>query len=100
MEKETIDRMTVAGLAMFVILSIIYLCWDHISNILLNISVDSPTANMSLPSLTMPSLSFDWFYKMDPASRIIFVFIMMILVSTIIGGTWMYLIRKRASARK
>jgi hypothetical protein len=100
MEKETIDRLTVLGLAIFAVLSAIYLCRDTISKMLTDLVENPPKSNISLPGIAMPSLSFDWWYKMDPASRIIFVFIMTILISTIIGGTWMYLIRKRAAARK
>ena len=100
MEKETIDRLTVLGLAIFAVLSAIYLCRDTIGNMLTNLARNPPQSNISLPGIAMPSLSLDWWYKMDPATKIIFVFIMMILISTIIGGTWMYLIRKRAAARK
>jgi hypothetical protein len=100
MEKRTIDYITVAGLAIFVILGIIYLCWNHISQIHLNVSLDPSLANISLPALTIPNLSLDWFYAMDPASRLIFLFIMMILASTIIGGTWMYLVHRRSNSRR
>jgi hypothetical protein len=100
MEKETIDRLTVAGLGIFVVLSAIYLCWDHITQIHLNLAINPPSADLSLPNFSMPGFSLDWFYNMDPASRLVFCFIMLMLVSTIVGATWMYLARRRSSARK
>jgi hypothetical protein len=99
MDKRTIDYFTVAGLAIFVILGIIYLTWDHISQINLNLSLDPSSVNISLP-FGIPDFNMDWFNTMDPASRIIFCFVMTILLGTLIGGTWMYLVhRKRTGAK-
>jgi hypothetical protein len=99
MEKQTIDRLTVAGLATFALLSLIYLCWDRISQIRLTLPLDRPSPNIALP-FGIPNFNLDWYNNMDPASRLVFIFVMMILVSTIIGGTWMYLMRRRSSARR
>jgi hypothetical protein len=98
MDKRTIDYYTVAGLAIFVILSIIYLCRDHLSQIRLDVALDKSPVNISLPA--MPNLSMDWFHNMDPATKIVFCFVMTILFGTLIGGTWMYLVhRKRTGAK-
>ena len=100
MEKDTIDRLTVLGLAIFVILSAIYLCRDAISKMLTDLAENPPQSNISLPGIAIPRLSLDWWNNMDPASRLIFVFIMTVLASTIIGGTFMYVMRKKSAARK
>lgn len=92
-----IDYLTVAGLAIFLILGIIYLTWDHISQI--NLSLDPSSANISLP-FGIPSVNLDWFQSMDQASQLIFCFLLTILVATLIGGTLMYLVyRKRAGTK-
>jgi hypothetical protein len=98
MEKETIDRLTVAGLAIFVILSIIYLCWDHITE--LKVSLNPPSADIALPAFTIPDLSLDWFHSMDPASKLVFTFVMFLLLSTLVGGTLVYLRHRKSSARR
>jgi hypothetical protein len=98
MEKRTIDHLTVAGLVIFVILSIIYLCWDHI--IELRIPLDPPTSSLAIPAFAIPSFSLDWFYDMDPASKIVFSFVMFLLLSTLVGGTLAYLRHRRSSARR
>jgi len=100
MEKRTIDYITVAGLAIFLILGIVYLCRDYISRINLNLSLDPSSAGISLPAFGIPSFSLDWFYSMDPASKLVFTFIMFLLLSTLVGGTLMYLRYRRSSARR
>jgi hypothetical protein len=98
MDKRTIDHITVAGLAIFVILSIIYLCWNHITE--LKVSLEPPSANLALPDFAIPSFNMDWFYSMDPASKIVFSFVMFLLLSTLVGGTLVYLRHRRSSARR
>jgi hypothetical protein len=100
MEKRTIDYITVAGLAICLILGVTYLCWDHISQIHLNLSMDPSSVGISVPAFSIPSFSLDWFYSMDPASKIVFVFVMFLLLSTLVGGTLMYLRYRRSSARR
>jgi hypothetical protein len=100
MEKRTIDYITVAGLAIFVILGIVYLCRDYISSIRLNLSPDPSSANIALPAFSMPDLSLGWFYAMDPASKLIFSFVIFLLLSTLVGGALMYLRYRRSSARR
>jgi hypothetical protein len=98
MEKRTIDYITVAGLVIFVVLGIVYLCRDEISKI--NLSLDPSSASVSLPAFSIPSFSLDWFYSMDPASKLVFTFVMFLLLSTLVGGTLMYLKYRRSSARR
>lgn len=98
MEKRTIDRLTVAGLAIFVILSLIYLFRDEIGKIQLDLSSGMSSSNFEVP-FGIPSFNLDWFYSMDPATKIIFMFLMTILAATLIGGTCI-LARKRASSKR
>lgn len=100
MEKETIDRMTVAGLLFFLILGIIYLCRDRISLTSPNISLNLPAVDLAIPVFAIPYLSLEWFYKMDTASQIIFSFIMLTLFGTLIGCTLLYIVyRKQSDSR-
>jgi hypothetical protein len=92
-----IDYLTVAGLAIFLILGIIYLTWDHISQI--NLSLDPSSANISLP-FGIPSVNLDWFQSMDQASQLILCFLLTILVATLIGGTLMYLVFRKRTGTK
>lgn len=100
MEKQTLDRITVAGLVICVILGALYLCWDNIAQIRWNFSLDPASMGISLPAFNFPNLSLDWFYAMDPASKIVFSFIMFILLSTFVAGVIMYLRHRRSSARR
>jgi|AGTN01.3.fsa_nt_gi hypothetical protein len=98
MEKRTIDRLTVAGLAIFVILSLIYLFRDEIWKMQLDLSSGMSSSKFEVP-FAIPSFNMDWFYSMDPATKIIFMFLMTILVATLIGGACI-LARKRASSKR
>lgn len=100
MEKRTIDQITVAGLAIFAILGIVYLCRDEISNIHLNFSLDPPSSDISLPAFSFPNLSLDWFYAMDPASKLVFSFVMFMLLSTLVASAVMYLRHRQSNARR
>lgn len=96
--KKWIDYFTVAGLVTFVILAIIYLNLETISQIHIDFSMDSALPGIEIPWLA--NLNLDWFYAMDPVSRMIFGFLMLMLGGSLVGGLWMVAIRKRASARK
>lgn len=96
--EKWIDYITVAGLAVFIILGIVYLNLDAISKINIDLSMDSAVSNISLPG--MPVLNLDWFYAMDPASQLIFGFLILTLIGSLIGGVGMLMLRKRVSARK
>lgn len=100
MEKQTLDRITVVGLVICVILGILYLSWDRISRIRWNLSLDSPSVDLGLPAFSFPSLSLDWFYSMDPASKLVFSFVMFLLLSTFVAGAIMYLRHRQSSARR
>jgi hypothetical protein len=100
MEKETLDRITVVGLVICMILGILYLCWDHITQIRWNVSLNPPSVDLGLPAFRFPSLSLDWFYSMDPASKLVFSFVMLMLLSTFVATTLMYLRHRRESARR
>ncbi len=98
MREKWIDYFTVAGLAIFIILGIVYLNLDAISKMNFDFSLDSASSNISLPGI--PSINFDWFNAMDPVSKLIFGFLMLILIGSVIGGIGMLVAMKRTSARK
>jgi hypothetical protein len=99
MEQETINRLTIVGLIIFFALGISYLCWGNISAIFANLSVNMPSDSPSLP-VSMPDISLDWFYAMDMPSQIILGFLAIVLVSTLIGCTLLYLkYRKHNTSR-
>jgi hypothetical protein len=95
--EKWINYLTVAGLVGFVLLSLIYLNLDAISQINIDFSLDSGSG-ISLPGL--PNINFDWFNAMDPASKLIFGFLVTILAGSLIGSALLLIVRKRASARK
>ncbi|MGA9141087.1 MAG: hypothetical protein WBZ29_12730 [Methanocella sp.] len=97
-KEKWINYFTVAGLAVFVILGIVYLNLDTISQMNINFSLDPSSSNLSLPGL--PNINFDWFTMMDPVSKIIFSFLVLILGGSLIGSAWLLIARKRASSRK
>ncbi len=96
--EKWINYLTVAGLVVFVILGIVYLNLDAISQIHIDFSMDSAASDISLPWL--PDLNLDWFNAMDTVSKMIFGFLMCILIGSLIGGVGMIVIRKRVSSRK
>jgi hypothetical protein len=99
MELRKIDYYTIAGLAIFVILSVIYLCLDDIKKIHLSLSPPEMSYNGgSLPPLRIPDFNLDWFHSMDPVSRILFCFLAMVVVSTAIGCAWLYMRYRRSRA--
>ncbi len=97
-KEKMIDYVTIAGLIIFAILGLIYLNLDTISHMNLSVSLDSAASNISVPGL--PSLNFNWFTQMDPVSKLVFSFLMMILAGCLIGSVWILVVRKRASARR
>jgi amino acid transporter len=100
MEKRTQDLITVAGLVICMILGILYLCWDNITQINWNFLLNPPSTGISLTAFSFPNLNLDWFYAMDPASKIVFSFVMFLLLSTFVAGAIMYLRHRRSSARR
>ena len=101
MEKETIDRLTVAGLVIFFLLGILYTFWDRISQIRLDLTLNPPVDNLPIPAFNLIDLlNFDWFNKLDPASKLILGFVMTILIGTFIGGFLLYLRYRAQNAAK
>ena len=99
MRDRRVDYLTVAGLAIFVIMSSIYLCRDRIGQMLSDLSLDSSSTDVTLP-FGIPVIDLEWFYEMDTASQIMLCFLATCIVATLIGGTCMYLIRRRLGSRK
>lgn len=96
--EKWINYITVAGLVVFVILGIVYLNMDAISQIHIDFSTDSAASDIFPPWL--PDLNLDWFNAMDTVSKMIFGFLMCILIGSLIGGVGMIVIRNRVSSRK
>jgi uncharacterized membrane protein YphA (DoxX/SURF4 family) len=88
----------VAGLVAIAILGVIYLNLDAIRRVNIDLSEEAPRPNISHPWLS--NINLDWFYAMDPPTQLIFGFLMLALIGSLIGGLGMILVRKRAAARK
>jgi hypothetical protein len=95
MRHEPIDYLTIAGLAIFLILGIVYISWDYITVVHIDLGQPISSVTGSLPAIGIPNFNMDWFDSMDAASKIIFCFIMTTLVATLIGGTGVYLLHRR-----
>ena len=97
MTLRRIDYYTIAGIAIFLILEAGYFL---ITSLGLKISLDPSNISVGyyMPNIGLPNLNMDWFNHMDPVSRILFAFLVMVVGGTAIGcaGLLMKYRRNRA----
>lgn len=98
MKPKNIDYYTVAGLAIFVFLSMIYICRDYIGKIHFDLPVDTTSINLPVPAINIPAIDLGWYQNLDPASKIIAWFIGIILLATLVGSILMLFVYRRKRA--
>jgi len=101
MTRSRLDYLTIAGLAIFFVLEAGYYIITSLG-LQIGISLNPPSLSndATLPAFSFPNLNLDWFHNMDPVSKILFAFLVILVIGTATGCAGVYMRYRKSRASK
>jgi hypothetical protein len=95
MRRSNTDYLTIAGLVIFIILTMGYIALDYVDKAHPDISIDVPHAGVDLPEL-----SLDGFNALDNATKLLYLFVFTLVTASVVGSFGLYFFYRRVRASK
>lgn len=99
MRRSNTDYLTIAGAAIFMLLSLAYLSMGYISQAFSNLSFKMDLAGYNMPDLN-PGAFMDAFNALDGATQLLYIFVITLVAASTLGCFGTYFFYRKVTGRR